>query len=135
MKKAIVEDGIVLNIIEIEEDSEWETPDGCILIDALNASVGDTWDGEKFITAEEIIDLVSVSHWARVSAFNVGTDKPLEVKRTYQGKEHNVNCYVTQSVVDDYQAGKLAIGDFVIVEFIDGDLDKPLAVAKVYKSW
>lgn len=54
MKKAIVNkaDGLVLNVIEIEPDAKWKPSKGAILIDALNASPGDTWDGENFIKSE-----------------------------------------------------------------------------------
>ena len=53
MREALVKDGLVINVIEIEEDSDWPIPDGHILIDGTGASPGDTWDGEKFISPPE----------------------------------------------------------------------------------
>ena len=54
MRKALIRkaDGFVENVIEIEEGANWKAPDGCILIDAFDASSGDTWDGTKFIKPE-----------------------------------------------------------------------------------
>lgn len=107
-------------------------------IEAFNASSTNTiQNGQLIIGAPDkpIMELVAVAHWAKISAFNAGAEKPLTVIRNYQGQDFTVNCYVTQSLVNDYQAGKLVIGDFVIVEFVDGDLDKPIAIAKVYKTW
>ena len=54
MRKALIRkaDGFVENVIEIEEGANWRAPDGCILIDAFDASPGDTWDGTKFIKPE-----------------------------------------------------------------------------------
>lgn len=40
-----------------------------------------------------------------------------------------------QSVVDLYQAGELAVGDFVLMLFVDGNENQPLATQKVYQSW
>ena len=54
MRKALIRkaDGFVENVIEIEEGANWKAPDGCILIDAFDASPDDTWDGTKFIKPE-----------------------------------------------------------------------------------
>ena len=40
-------------------------------------------------------------------------------------------CYVTYSALLAYQNASLAIGDYVIVEFVDNDLDKPIVIDKV----
>ena len=70
MKRALIreEDGLVLNVIEIEKDSDWTPPEGHILLskaDSKRANPGDTWDGEQIIPqpkpdpAEEPRDLAS----------------------------------------------------------------------------
>ena len=71
-------------------------------------------------------------HWARVDSFHAGEQKPLRVKRQWQGRKITVDCYVTQNIADMYQAGNLAAGDVVLVIFVEGDLDKPIAIDKVY---
>lgn len=59
MNKAIVKDGVVINVIDIKTGSKWLPPEGCILLTALqseNAGKGDTWDGvaiTKVIPVEE----------------------------------------------------------------------------------
>ena len=55
MRKAVVResDGLVTNVIEIEEMANWSPPGGCYLIDATeDGSPGDTWDGKKFVKPE-----------------------------------------------------------------------------------
>jgi len=54
MRKAVVKksNGLVENVIEIKEGAKWKPPRGCYLIDAVDASPGDTWDGTKFVKPE-----------------------------------------------------------------------------------
>lgn len=54
VRKAVIReaDGFVENVIEIEEESTWQPPENCYLIDADGGSPGDTWDGEKFVKPE-----------------------------------------------------------------------------------
>jgi len=75
------------------------------------------------------------TYWAKVKAFSVGTEKPLKVGRDFKGAEVEIDCYVTQRIAELYQAGKLAAGDFVLVQFVDGDPDNPITIDKAYKSW
>lgn len=61
MKKALIETntGKVVNIIEIETETNWQPPIGHAIRDADNANLGDTWDGIKFVprqpTADEMV--------------------------------------------------------------------------------
>lgn len=58
MRKALIQDGKVVNVILIEEGSSWKVPPGCQLLSeekSLLASPGDTWDGEKFIKPEPVV--------------------------------------------------------------------------------
>ena len=75
------------------------------------------------------------AYWAKVRSFNIATEKPLTAGRIYKGQEIEINCYVTERIKELYQDGKLNIDDYVIVQFIDGDQDKPVAIAKGYKTW
>lgn len=77
----------------------------------------------------------SCTHWAIVEAINPALAKPLRARRTWEGHEYTFNCYVATEIVDLWQAGRLGIGDFVIVDFVDEDPDLPLATLKVFKSW
>ena len=81
------------------------------------------------------MDVYSVPHWAVVNSIDTEAVKPLQVTRSWHGYTVQFRCYVTQDIVDVYLAGKLAVGDYVLVVFVDRDKDKPLATQKIYKSW
>jgi hypothetical protein len=54
MNKAIIENGVVTNVIELPDDwtganGEWQAPDGVLLIDGDGVEVGSTWDGVNII--------------------------------------------------------------------------------------
>lgn len=73
--------------------------------------------------------------WACVAEISPGQERPLRVTRVWKSRTYTVDCYITQDVIDIYQAGNLAVGDYVLVMFVDGHRAKPLATQKVYKSW
>jgi hypothetical protein len=77
----------------------------------------------------------SRTHWAEIKQFNIGQEKPLQGERTFNHIKYTFDCYVTQALINEYQAGQLQVGDYIIVEFIEGKINRPLAIAKVYKSW
>jgi hypothetical protein len=49
MKKAVIENGIVTNVIEIDPENVWMPPEGATFVDALDASIGDEWNGSVFV--------------------------------------------------------------------------------------
>lgn len=66
MRRAVIDtNGLVINVIEIEKDANWQPPEGCTLLtvtQSVDAGIGDTWDGKKIIkvipiTPEPIRDL------------------------------------------------------------------------------
>lgn len=75
------------------------------------------------------------THWGVIDSINLTNEKPVKVRRTWEGREYTVNCYVTESVKDQYQAGDIAVGDYVLVEFLDDDPDRATVFAKVFKTW
>lgn len=48
MRKAIIENNVVTNIVEVDMNSDW-TPTRGTAIDATGANIGDTWDGIGFV--------------------------------------------------------------------------------------
>lgn len=76
-----------------------------------------------------------IAHWAQVTGFNVAALKPLSVERNYKGELYTFDCYVTETVKDQYQAGDIVIDDFVLVVFVDDRKDQPLAISKIFKTW
>jgi len=73
------------------------------------------------------------TQWANVSAIDAtrSDKKYVQVKRVIQGQELTAWCYVAYSVLQAYQAGDLAIDDYVVVEFAEDDLSKPIVMDKV----
>ncbi|MBA7658257.1 hypothetical protein ES703_66206 [subsurface metagenome] len=75
------------------------------------------------------------THWARIDSFHPGEVRPMRVKRTWNEKEYTVDCFVTQTIKDQYLAGDVAVGDFVLVHFLEDDADRAVVIAKVFKTW
>jgi len=75
------------------------------------------------------------THWATIDSFLPGATKPMRVKRTWNGREYTVDCFVTEAVKDQYLAGDIAVGDFVLVHFLEAEPEKAIVIAKVYKTW
>lgn len=75
------------------------------------------------------------THWAVIVSIEPANEKPLRVRRLWGGEEYQLNCYVTEAIKDQYLAGDIAIGDYVLVEFLDDDPNRTLVFAKVFKTW
>ena len=89
------------------------------------------------ITAD---DLPHSEHIGKLTAVNPALAKPATVTRKYMGVPYDIQCLVTQSVVELYQLGEIEIGDYVLVSFIEespNGVDKQVAIVtdKVYESW
>lgn len=52
IRTAIIEDGVVANVVILDPDSTWMPPEGAILVASDEAGPGDTWDGTVFRRAE-----------------------------------------------------------------------------------
>ena len=66
--------------------------------------------------------------------------RPVTVTRRFMGVNYDIDCFATQTVKDQYVAGQIVIGDYLVVNFIseypDGDeVDIPIVTGKVFKSW
>lgn len=95
---------------------------------------------ELHLTPIEAIDLPHSQHIARLKAINPSLAKPATVTRRFNGVNFDINCFVSQTVVELYQLGKISIGDYVIVSFIDEtpnatEFNVAIVVDKVYESW
>ena len=78
-------------------------------------------------------------HPAQLIAINAGAARPASVKRLWGGKEYLYDCLATQTIVDEYLAGKIIIGDYLWVEFLDPSEDigggEQIVIGKVKKTW
>jgi len=80
------------------------------------------------------IDEFGKTYWMIVRDFLVGVSKPLRVGRVYGKAEVELDCYITDRVLELCQTGKLNVDDVVMVQFIDGDPAKAIVVDKIHKS-
>lgn len=89
------------------------------------------------ITAE---DLPKSEHIGMLMSVTSANAKPAVIRRRFLGQNYDTNCLVTQSVAELYQAGKIQVGDFVLVSFIEeipNTEERLIAIVtdKIYKSW
>lgn len=85
-------------------------------------------------------DLPVSEHIGKLISVNPAQAKPAIVRRKFMGESYDINCLVTQSVAELYQAEQIQIGDYVLVSFIEEIPDteeKLVAIVtdKIYKSW
>ena len=85
-------------------------------------------------------DLPHSQHIGKLVAVNPALARPATVTRKWHGMIFDIQCLVSQTVVDMWIADTLNVGDYVIVSFIDEHPDneeKNLAIVvdKVYDSW
>jgi len=73
------------------------------------------------------------THLSILEAVDPTKARPAKVKRTWSGKNYHYDCFATQTVKDEYVAGKIQIGDYVIVYY--DDRGEQVVTAKVWKSW
>ena len=109
-----------------------------VLIDGfLKSDVNTVVNGELIIGAERVSPLPVPPKSVHISvlvAVNPTKAKPVRIKRTWHGNEYFYDCFATQTVKDEFIAGKIIIGDYVIVLF-DEDTREQVVQAKVWKSW
>lgn len=89
---------------------------------------------EKRSQKEKIIKANPLgTYYAQVAAKDASRSdkKYLQIKKTINGTTITEWAYVTDSVLQAHLREDLAIGDYVIVDFADGDLDKPVVTNKV----
>jgi len=73
------------------------------------------------------------THIATLVAINATKARPAKIKRVWEGRDYFYDCFATQTVKDEFIAGKIAIGDYVLVHF--DDIGEQIVTAKVFKSW
>ncbi|MCF8012666.1 MAG: hypothetical protein K9L56_15465 [Clostridiales bacterium] len=73
------------------------------------------------------------SYYGQIAEIDVSRSdkKYLKVEKTIGGQTVTAWCYVDYSLLLAHQNNDLAVGDYVVVSFVDEDLDKPYAEGKV----
>lgn len=85
-------------------------------------------------------DLPKSEHIGKLVAVNATLVKPATVMRKWMGVDYTVQCLVTESMKDMWQAGDIVVGDYVLVSFIEeipNTTERNIAIVtdKIYKSW
>jgi hypothetical protein len=85
-------------------------------------------------------DLPHSQHIGKLTAVNTALARPATVTRKWHGMTFDVQCLVSQSVVNMWIADTLNVGDYVIVSFIEEipdteEVNIAIVVDKVYESW
>jgi len=87
-------------------------------------------------------DLPTSEHPAKLIAVNPALAKPATVRRWHKGIAYDVNCLVSQNIVDMWLANpkELNIGDWVLVSFLDeltATDEKHIAIVtdRIFESW
>jgi len=73
------------------------------------------------------------THIATLESVDPTKARPARVKRVWEGRDYYYDCLVTQTVKDEYVAGKIKVGDYLIVHF--DDIGEKVVTAKIFKSW
>ena len=78
-------------------------------------------------------------HPAQLVSVTPTVARPARVKRIWNSKECFYDCLATETVIAEYQAGKIAIGDYLWVEFLNPSEDigggEQIVIGKVRKTW
>lgn len=106
-------------------------------LNTRNAEITANYEAELIAEGFEGLEPVAEPpHSTHVSILeNIAPSKarPARIKRTWEGKDYFYDCFVTESVKDQYLAGDVAVGDYVVVFW--SDIGEQIVTAKVFKSW
>lgn len=73
------------------------------------------------------------THISIIDAIDTSKARPVRIKRVWEGKDYFYDCFATESVKDQYLAGDVVVGDYVIVHY--DDIGEQVVTGKVFKSW
>lgn len=68
--------------------------------------------------------------WATIQSFDI-PNKKITVRKVMGGTTFTKGCSVAWAIKKAYDLGEIAVGDKVLVTFVDGDLSKPIVLDKV----
>ena len=124
-EKIVAREGEGLRMIHDNFDPDWEKgdePHGTLIL-------------TDNIPPSPIPQPPMSTHSAEIIGADLQAEKPLQIRRVWEGRNYDYDCYVAEELVLLYQAGKLHIGDTVLVDFLDNDPLTPIAILKVHKTW
>lgn len=74
------------------------------------------------------------THTGQIISADLGTEKPLKVRRVWEDRNFDYDCYISEELALLWQADKLHTGDIVVVEFLNQDELSPIATLKVHRT-
>lgn len=77
IRTAIIEAGIVTNVVMHAPESDWMPPDGAVLIASETAAIGDGWDGAAVIAAPPSREQINAAIRARLAEIDARSVRPL----------------------------------------------------------
>ena len=93
---------------------------------------------DRELTAQEVLDygMFPLSEYAgQVTAFDPKAARPVTVSIVWQGYAFSFPCFVTLDLLDAHVGGKLKVGDWILVYFLEGDAKRPIAHQILHKTW
>lgn len=108
------------------------------IIDQFPGSINNFW-GISIDGVNKPLPIISSefpprsTHISTIDAIDTTKARPVRIKRVWEGKDYFYDCLVTESVKDQYLAGDVKVGDYVIVHF--DDIGEQIVTGKVFKSW
>lgn len=73
------------------------------------------------------------THISIIDAIDTAKARPVRIKRVWESGDYFYDCFATESVKDQYLAGDVKVGDYVIVFW--SDVGEQIVTSKVFKSW
>ena len=131
------EPGFDYSIIEVVSENQ---PD--LIVALLSRPQKFTYDGVKFVEdigGGQTVDWQIESepprstHISVLEAIDALKARPARIRRVWEGESYYFDCFVTETVKDQYIAGDIQVGDYMLVHF--DDIGEQIVIAKVYKSW
>jgi len=85
-------------------------------------------------------DLPKSEHIGKLTAVDISRARPATVTRKFHHKTYDEQCLVTENIKNLWQAGKLSIGDYVLLSYIEeipGTQEREIVIVtdKIYKTW
>ncbi|EME67921.1 hypothetical protein H261_21004 [Paramagnetospirillum caucaseum] len=77
IRTAIIEAGIVTNVVMRDPRDGWMPPEGCVIVASETAGVGDTWDGSAFTPPMPTAEQINRALRARLAETDARSIRPL----------------------------------------------------------
>lgn len=77
IRTAIIEAGVVTNVVMLGPESGWMPPEGSILVASDIAAIGDAWDGGVFTPPALSTERINAAIYAKLAQIDARSVRPL----------------------------------------------------------